>query len=126
MRALRRILVCCLLLALPVQLLAAVTPCCPAETPSSHGDAHSGMAHADHVQAPAQAEHPCGEAGDGPQGDCDAMRCAMHCAHAPTLAEQASVRSPPASGGPHFPAPAVGVDDVAPSPRLRPPIPVHC
>ena len=134
MRILRRILACCLLLALPAQLLASFAPCCPADTYDARTEAtphaHPDMPHADHA-APAalvHAGHPCDEtvAGTGPHDGCDAAQCAMHCAHALTLTEPASVRSPLARGGTHFPAPLVRHDDVAASPHLRPPISVHC
>jgi len=134
MRMLRRIVACCLLLALPVQLLAVVTPCCPGGRSDARIEAnthaHPGMPHADHAAPAALAHtgHPCDEAaaGAGPHDGCDAAQCAMHCAHALTLTEPATVRSPLARVGTHFPAPLVRHDDVAASPHLRPPISVHC
>lgn len=128
MRALRSLVVCCLLLALPVQLLAAFAACCPADTVGAHDASHAGMAHADSGAATAHAGHPCDEAATatGPHDDGDAKRCALHCAQAPTLSAQASVRPPLARSSPDFPAPAVGADALAASPRLRPPISVHC
>jgi len=130
MRALRRIVACCLLLTLPAQLLAACAPCCPADRAGAAGAAHHAMAHAEHAQhtALAHAGHPCdGTAAEtAPHDGCDVARCAMHCAHALTLTDTAAVQSPLATGGPHFPAPAVRHDGMAPSPHLRPPIPVHC
>ncbi len=128
MRVFRSLVACCLLLALPVQLLAAFASCCPAEPAGAHTAAHAGMAHAAPGSASAHAGHPCDEAAaeTGPQDHCDAGRCALHCAHAPTLSEQARVRPPPARSSPHFPTPAVGVDEAAATPRLRPPISVHC
>jgi hypothetical protein len=135
MRMLRRIFACCLLLALPAQLLAAFAPCCPADRGDAHTTAashtHPGVPHADHAAptALAHAGHPCDEAAAGtagPRESCDAAQCAMHCAHALTLTELANVRSPLARVGTHFPAPLVRHDDVAALPHLRPPISVHC
>jgi|GEM_PF-5788333 len=128
MRVLRSLIACCLLLALPVQQLAAFTGCCPADTAGAHAAPHAGMAHAGADAASGHAGHPCDEAaaGTASQDDCDGARCALHCAHAPTLSVQAGIRPSPARSGPHFPAPAVAVDEVAATPRLRPPIFAHC
>jgi len=121
MRALRYLVICCLLVALPLAGIAATFDCCPHATVT--GPAGTAAAGGEHHHAHDAHQSQTTDLADQ---DCADQLCALHCAHAPALTSLVPPlpSRPPAALS--FLAPPEHAALATAPPSFRPPIPDHC